>query len=278
MFSRQPLVFKPLVEFLYFCRMFFVDTHTHLYLEQFDEDRKQVVNRAVEQGIKYMLFPNIDSTSFDDMKDLCKQFPINCFPMMGLHPTSVGKDYEKELELVEKELAHNNYCAVGEIGIDLYWDKTYKEQQEDAFRRQLRLAKKFSLPVSIHTREAFDEIFQIVKAEKTEELIGVFHCFTGNKKQAKQVVDLGFFLGIGGVLTFKNSKLNEILQTIPAGSLVLETDSPFLAPAPHRGKRNESAYIRLIAQKLAETKKKSLEEVAEITSSNAAHIFNLNLQ
>jgi TatD DNase family protein len=256
--------------------MFFIDTHTHLYLEQFDDDRDEVVRKAIDQGIKYMLLPNIDSTSVILMNELCEQFPVNCLPMMGLHPTSVKNGgYENELELVEKELETNKYCAVGEIGIDLYWDKTFKEQQIDAFRRQIILAKRFKLPVSIHTRDSFDEVFKIVSEEKTDDLTGIFHCFTGTAEQAKQIVDVGFSLGIGGVLTFKNSKLDEGLQAISIDNMVLETDSPFLAPVPFRGKRNESAYIPLIAGKLAEIKAVTIEEVAEITSRNAISIFNL---
>jgi TatD DNase family protein len=255
--------------------MFFVDSHTHLYLEQFDSDRNTVVRNAIDQGIAYMLLPNIDNTSLNPMKDLCKQFPENCLPMMGLHPTSVNRDYEKELELVEQELESNNYCAVGEIGMDLYWDKTYKEQQENAFRHQLKLAKKFGLPVSIHTRDAFSEIYKIVSEEKSENLNGVFHCFTGTEDQAKKIIDIGFYLGIGGVLTFKNSKLDEAIKNIPVENIVLETDSPFLAPAPFRGKRNESAYIRLISRRLAEIKGDNEEEIAETTSRNASDLFKL---
>jgi len=261
------------LQILYFCRMFFVDTHTHLYLEQFEDDRDIVIKRAIDQGIKYMLVPNIDSSSIISMKELCEMYPENCFPMMGLHPTSVESGYENELELVETEFETNNYYAVGEIGIDLYWDKTYIEHQKDAFRKQLILAKKFKLPVSIHSRESFDEIFKIVSEEKTDDLTGVFHCFTGTEEQAKKIIDIGFYLGIGGVLTFKNSKLDVALQSIPIENMVLETDSPFLAPAPHRGKRNESAYIPLIAKKLAETKGISLEEVAINTSNNAVSLF-----
>jgi len=255
--------------------MFFIDTHTHLYLEQFENDRDDIVRKAINHGINYMLIPNIDSASIEPMKKLCNYFPENCLPMMGLHPTSVEDGYSVELERIEKELETNNYYAVGEIGIDLYWDKTHREQQLDTFRRQLKLAKKLKLPVSIHTREAFDEVFKIVSEEKTDFLTGIFHCFTGTAEQAKQIVDIGFLLGIGGVLTFKNSKLDEALQAISVDSMVLETDSPFLAPVPYRGKRNESAYIPLIAEKLAEIKSVSIEEVAEITSRNAMSIFNL---
>ncbi len=261
---------------LYFCRMFFVDTHTHLYLEQFDEDRDQVIQNAINRGVKYMLLPNIDQTSFKPMHDLCGRYPENCFPMIGLHPTSVKEDYEDVLAKVEQMLEKGIYCAVGEIGIDLYWDKKYHVQQEEALRRQLKLAKKYKLPISIHTREAFDEIYKIVLEEKTDGLKGVFHCFTGTTEQAKKIMDIDFLMGIGGVVTFKNSKLGEVLKDIPVEFLVLETDSPFLAPVPYRGKRNESAYTVIVAEKLAEIKGVAIDKIAEITSNNAVSVFNLS--
>ena len=257
--------------------MILVDTHTHLYLEQFDEDREQVVEQAINEGIKYMLLPNIDSESLHAMKELNRQFPENCLPMMGLHPTSVNENYEKELELVEKEHAENNYLAVGEIGMDLYWDKTFIQQQRDALRRQLRLAKKLHLPVSIHTRDAFDEIFEIVTEELTDELKGVFHCFTGTIDEANKIIKTGFKMGIGGVVTFKNSKLPEVVKEISLDHFVLETDAPFLTPMPFRGKRNQSSYLTFIADKMAEIKECDINEVADITTKNASEIFNLNL-
>lgn len=229
------------------------------------------------KGVKYMLLPNIDSASLSSMKKLHEDFPVNCLPMMGLHPTSVKEDYEKELELVEKEHAENKYWAVGEIGMDLYWDKTFREQQQDAFRRQLKLAKKLKLPVSIHTRDAFEEIFTIVKAELTNDLKGIFHCFTGSAAEAKKIMSTGFKMGIGGVLTFKNSKLGDVVKEIPMDHFVLETDSPFLTPMPFRGKRNQSSYTTFIAEKLAEIKGISEEEVAERTTLNALEIFDLNI-
>jgi len=253
--------------------MILVDTHTHLYLEQFDEDRTEVVESAIEQDVKWMLLPAIDSESLKDLKDLHQKFPGNCLPMMGLHPTSVKDNYEEEMLLVEKELSAGNYIAVGEIGIDLYWDKKHEEEQKDAFRRQLRWAKKYDLPVSIHTRDSFDMTYQIVKEESTEDLRGIFHCFTGSTAEARQIMDVGFKMGIGGIVTFKNSGLAEVVQTIPDEFLVLETDAPFLTPAPFRGKRNQSAYLKYIAEKLAEIKSKSLIEIAEITTRNAMDIF-----
>ena len=257
--------------------MILVDTHTHLYLEQFDEDRKQVVEQAINEGVKYMLLPNIDSESLQAMKELNRQFPENCLPMMGLHPTSVNENYEKELELVEKEHTENNYLAVGEIGMDLYWDKTFMQQQQNALRRQLRLAKKLHLPVSIHTRDAFDEIFEIVTEELNDELKGVFHCFTGTIDEANKIIKTGFKMGIGGVVTFKNSKLPEVVKKVSLDHFVLETDAPFLTPMPFRGKRNQSSYLTFIAEKMAEIKGSDLKEVADTTTRNASEIFNLNL-
>ena len=261
----------------YFCHMILVDTHTHLYLNEFDEDRKQVINSAVESGVKYMLFPRIDSKSFDDQKNLSNLFPDNCLSMMGLHPTSVNADFEKELEIVEKELKSSKYIAVGEIGIDLYWDKTFKEQQKYAFRKQLQLAKQFELPVSIHMRDSFEEIYQIVKDENTDKLTGVFHCFTGTLNEAKMIIDLGFKMGIGGILTFKNAGLAEVVKDIPLEHLVLETDAPFLSPVPFRGKRNQSKYLIYVAEKLADIKEVTLNEVAMITTLNAASVFKLEI-
>ncbi len=257
--------------------MILVDTHTHLYLEEFDTDRNEVVNAAINAGVKFMLLPRIDSESHKAQMELSRQFPENCLSMMGLHPTSVKDDYEKELALVEEELKTKKYTGIGEIGIDLYWDDTYREQQEFVFRRQLQLAKEYKLPVSIHTRDSFDEIYSIVKDEHNEDLTGVFHCFTGTKEQAGKIMDLGFKMGIGGILTFKNAKLPEVVKDIPAGFMVLETDAPFLTPVPYRGKRNQSRYVVYIAEKLAEIKHTTLQEVAEITTANAAELFKLTV-
>ena len=256
--------------------MILVDTHTHLYLEQFDEDRTEIVESAIEEGVQWMLLPNIDSDSLEAMKKLHQEFPQNCLPMMGLHPTSVKENYEEELTLVEKELLSGNYIAVGEIGIDLYWDKKRAAQQKDAFRRQLKMAKKYKLPVSIHIRDSFELAYQIVKEESTNGLRGIFHCFTGTKEESKLIMDVGFKMGVGGIVTFKNSGLAEVVKNIPNEFLVLETDAPFLTPAPFRGKRNQSAYLKYIAEKLAEIKSKSIEEIAEITTRNTMDIFNIN--
>ena len=253
--------------------MILVDTHTHLYLEQFDDDRSAIVDAAIDEGVKWMLLPAIDSTTLAAMKKLNQAYPMNCLPMMGLHPTSVKDNFEEELKLVENELASGNYIAVGEIGIDLYWEKEHEEEQKDAFRRQLRWAKKYNLPVSIHTRDSFDMTYQIVKEESTGDLRGIFHCFTGTETEAKKIMDIGFKMGIGGIVTFKNSGLSDIVKTIPEEFLVLETDAPFLTPTPFRGKRNQSAYLKYIVAKLAEIKSKSIDEMAEITTRNAMDIF-----
>jgi len=251
-----------------------VDTHTHLYLDNYDADRDEVIKDAIKKGVQHMLLPAIDSKTFDAMKRLEQDYPDNCFAMIGLHPTSVADDYESEMELVENELQKGGYVAIGEIGIDLYWDSTYVKEQKDAFRRQLKLAKKYQLPVAIHTRDSFDEIYPIIKDENTDELRGVFHCFTGSIEEANKIIDLGFMMGIGGILTFKNSGLDKVVQTIPMEYLLLETDSPFLTPAPYRGKRNQSAYLIYIAAKLAEVKNIKIEEVALITTKNAKELFS----
>ena len=252
-----------------------IDTHTHMYLDNFDSDRTEVIQNAIDKGVETMLLPAIDSTTFSSMTELCDEFPNNCLSMIGLHPTSVKDNYETELNLVENELKRGGYIAVGEIGIDLYWDDSHFEQQKDAFRRQLRLAKTYRLPVAIHTRDSFDEIYPIVLEELTNDLMGVFHCFTGTSDQALKIIDVGFMMGIGGIITFKNSGLAEIVSGIPIEHLVLETDAPFLTPTPFRGKRNQSAYLTYIAEKLSEVKNTGIEEIAEITTKNAEELFKL---
>ena len=251
------------------------DTHTHLYLDDYNDDRQQVIENAINKGVKYLILPNIDNNSIKPLKELSNQYSGYCYPLMGLHPTSVKEDYEKELTTIKNELAKHKYYGVGEIGIDLYWDKTFREQQTDAFRRQLKLAKQYNIPVSIHTRESFNEAYAIVKDELTETLTGVFHCFTGTAQEAKKIMDIGFYMGIGGVITFKNSKLDEVVKNIPTKHLVLETDSPFLTPVPFRGKRNQSAYITYIAEKVAMVKNEPTEEIAAQTTDNAIRLFKL---
>ncbi|MBI1287167.1 MAG: YchF/TatD family DNA exonuclease [Flavobacteriales bacterium] len=252
-----------------------VDTHTHLYSSQFDDDIESVIGRAVEHGVERMLLPNIDRSSTEALWNVVNAYPERCFPMMGLHPCSVNETYKAELAHVEKELATGRYIAVGEIGIDLYWDKTYIKEQVTAFEQQMEWAKELELPVAIHCRESFDEIFASVEKVQDGRLRGVLHCFTGTEEQARKCIDLGLHLGLGGVLTFKKSGIDAAIKHIPMEWLVLETDSPYLAPTPYRGKRNESAYTKLVAEKLAEVKEMTLDEVAAITTKNAEQLFNL---
>lgn len=252
-----------------------IDTHTHLYLEQFDNDRHEVVNTAINKGVAAFLLPNIDKNSIEPMLQLCRDFPQNCFPMMGLHPTSVGSDYREQLQIVETELRQGDYIAVGEIGLDFYWDESFKPQQIEAFRFQLQLALQYDLPVAIHTREAFPEILDIVESEHKGRLRGVFHCFTGGIGEAERIIKMDMFMGIGGVLTFKKSGLDAVAENIPLSHLLLETDAPFLAPVPFRGKRNESGHILHVAKKLAEVKKIPLDTLAATCTANARKLFKL---
>lgn len=254
-----------------------IDTHTHLYLDQFDDDRTEVVEKAIQNGIDKLLLPNIDLESITGMNALVKQYPNNCFAMMGLHPCSVNADYKSVLTQMKTVLDTNsNYIAIGEIGMDLYWDKTYINEQADALKIQIEWAKEMKLPIVIHVRDAFDEIFEVIDALNDDDLTGVFHCFTGNLDQANHILNYGGFkLGLGGVLTFKNSGLDKIVSQIDMQHLVLETDSPYLAPTPHRGKRNESSYVNLVAQKLADIKNLSIQKIDEITTQNANAVFNL---
>lgn len=256
--------------------MTFIDTHNHIYLPEFDQDRDLVIERALSHGVNKLLLPNVDSGTIDSLLAICKSFPDVCYPMMGLHPTSVKENVEEELAIVEKLLKENDFIAIGEIGIDLYWDKSFLAEQEEAFRFQIALAKKYKLPVVIHSRDSFDELFSILDKKFYSDLKGVFHCFTGTEKQAHKIVnEYGFKLGIGGVVTFKNSGLADQIKNIGIEHLILETDAPYLAPMPYRGKRNQPSYIPLIAQKLAEIKGISIEEIAQTTTQNAKELFNL---
>ena len=255
--------------------MILIDTHTHLYLKEFDADRQTVIKTAIEKGIKYFFMPNIDSSSISEMMRICRDFPNNCFPMMGLHPTSVKENFQEELNQIEQWLNKEKFYAIGEIGIDLYWDNTFLKEQEIVFKQQLDWAVQYKLPVVIHMRKSFDEIFKIIKDYKNTELRGIFHCFGGNDVQAKQLIELGYKLGIGGVITYKNSGIVKVVSEIDLSHIVLETDAPFLTPAPFREKRNESSYIYYIAEKIAEIKNITIEEVAEITTANALNIFKL---
>jgi len=252
-----------------------IDTHTHLYLEQYNEDRDEVVQRAIAQGVEKMLLPNIDQSSMDSLWDLCNKYPENFFPMAGLHPTSVKEDFRKELDIVSQELNERKYIAVGEIGIDLYWDKTFQAEQKEALLFQFDLAIKHQLPVVIHSRDSFNEIMEVIEEFNNPKLKGVFHCFTGSEQEALKIIDKGFLLGLGGVLTFKNSKLREEIKNIELQQIVLETDAPYLTPTPYRGKRNESAYVYYVAKTLAEVHHKTIHEIADITSRNAEKLFNL---
>jgi TatD DNase family protein len=253
----------------------FIDTHTHLYAEEFNADRSQVIKKALGAGIKKFYLPNIDSSSIEGMLQLEKEYPENCFPMMGLHPCSVNEKVEEELKIVEDWLNKREFCAIGEIGIDLYWDKTFFEQQKTAFKKQIDWALEFNYPIVIHCREAFDEIYEILSSYPKLPK-GIFHCFSGNLEQANKVIALkSFKLGIGGVVTFKNAGLDKVVEQIDVGHLVLETDSPYLAPVPFRGKRNESGYLIQVAERTAQLKQISIAELAEVTTKNAEEIFSL---
>ena len=253
--------------------MKFIDTHTHLYVEAFDEDQQLVIEEAIASGVDYFLIPAIDSTYVQRMYALETAYPKNIHLMAGLHPTHVKDNFLEELEKVAEQLKLRNFCAIGEIGIDLYWDKKFIKEQKLAFSQQIIWAKQYALPIVIHCRDAFDEVFKILEAHKGNDLYGIFHCFTGTLKQAKQAISLNFKLGIGGVITFKNGKIDQFLYEISIENIVLETDSPYLAPVPHRGKRNESKYLTLIANKVAKCYGITLEEVALETSKNAMTIF-----
>jgi TatD DNase family protein len=257
--------------------MLLIDTHTHLYLNAFDDDREAMVKRAIASGVKYMFLPNIDSSSVKGMHSLCDRFPENCFPLMGLHPTSVKENFREELINVESLLGEHTYYGVGETGIDLYWDKSFYKEQVEAFNRQIDLALEYGLPLVIHARESFKEIFKVLESRDISGLQGVFHCFTGTLEEAERAIGLGFMLGIGGVLTYKTSGLDKVVEAIGPEKLILETDAPFLPPVPHRGKRNESAYVIHVADKMAEILDIKAAEVAEITSRNASQLFNLNI-
>ena len=255
--------------------MIVTDTHTHLYVEAFDEDREAVVNKAIEAGISRFFIPAIDSSYTQAMFELEKSFPNNIYLMMGLHPTHVKEDYEMELEHVETMLADRKFYAVGEIGIDLYWDKSFLEQQKKAFAYQIRLAEKYDLPIVIHCRESFEEIIEVLDEVRTEKLRGIFHCFTGTFEQAQMAIERNMKLGIGGVVTFKNGKIADYLQNVDLKHIVLETDSPYLAPVPYRGKRNESIYLTYIVKKLADIYQLTPEQIAHITTENSKEVFGV---
>jgi len=254
----------------------YIDTHAHLYLSEFDNDRDRVIDIAMHKGVKKILLPNIDSSSIGPMNNLASAYPGVCYPMIGLHPTSVKDGYREELNIVESELGKGHYIGVGEIGIDLYWDKQHLSEQCQAFSDQLDLSLRFNLPVIIHARESFNEILEILQGYRNKGLKGIFHAFTGTPEIAWQVIEMGFLLGIGGILTYKNSTLHEVVRETDLKNLVLETDSPYLAPVPFRGKRNESGYIPHIAEFIKQIKNIPLDEVAGITTRNVLELCSLN--
>lgn len=255
--------------------MIITDTHTHLYSDSFDADRQEAIQKAIDAGVKRFFIPAIDSETTQAMYQLEKQFPENVFLMMGLHPTNVKENFEEELKHIEQQFAERNFYAVGEIGIDLYWDKSTLGIQQEAFKRQIRLAKSKNLPIVIHCRDAFDEVFEVLESEKGDDLFGIFHCFSGTKEQAKKALSYNMKLGIGGIVTFKNGGLDKFISDFPIEDIVLETDSPYLAPAPFRGKRNDPVYILKVAEKLAELYEMPVEKIAEITTSSSKEVFGI---
>ena len=255
-----------------FLKMYFIDTHTHIYLPEFADDIDAVMQKAKEANVRIAIMPAIDSTTHDAMLTVESTYE-NCYSMIGLHPCSVNQDYEKELDAVKQYLAKRNFIAIGEIGLDFYWDKTFTRQQYEAFHKQIKIALQYDLPIVIHSRNAIDESIDIVAEHPG--IKGAFHCFSGNEEQAKKIIDLGFMLGIGGVITFKNAGLDKVIEKIGLSNIILETDAPYLAPVPYRGKRNEPAYIKLVAEKLSVICNCSLEEVTELTTENARKLFKL---
>lgn len=255
--------------------MIITDTHTHLYSEEFDQDREEMIQRALKAGVSRFFIPAIDSSSTQAMYALEASHPENVFLMMGLHPTYVKENYQEELQHVKEELAKRKFYAIGEIGVDLYWDKTFIKEQQTVFREQIKLAKQYKLPIVIHCREAFDAVFEILEEQKGPDLFGIFHCFTGTHEQALQAISYNMKLGIGGVVTFKNGKIDQFLSQIALENIVLETDAPYLAPIPYRGKRNESSYLSNIIEKLADVYKVTEEEIANVTTQNSKVIFGI---
>lgn len=257
-----------------------VDSHSHLFLEEFAEDLPQVIERARQAGVTHIFMPNIDSTTLAPLLQVCTDYAGYCFPMIGLHPTSVNKDYQAELDIVERHLNQSHpFVAIGEIGMDLYWDQTYKKEQREVLDRQLHWALKYDLPAIIHCRAAFEEIFDVMEAYRNTALRGIFHCFAGTEEDARRVLAFpNFLFGINGVVTFKKSTLPEILRQLPLERMVLETDSPYLAPVPHRGRRNESAFVKDTMLKLAEILNESPESVAQTTTENALKLFRIPVE
>lgn len=252
-----------------------VDTHSHIYLSEFDSDRAAMLMSAENEGIKQVLMPAIDSATHLSMLEIEGQHPEKCFSMMGLHPCSVKAGYKEELKTVREHFEKRRFVAVGETGLDFYWDRTFTKEQYESFQFQIALAMQYDIPVVIHSRNSIDECIKVIKENQQGNLKGVFHCFSGNEKQAKEIIDLGFYLGIGGVVTFKNSGLDKVMVDIDMKNIVLETDAPYLAPVPFRGKRNECSYLKYVVEKLAEIKNASKEEVENITTKNAKELFSI---
>lgn len=255
--------------------MEFVDTHCHFYLNDFDEDRDEVLQASISANVNTLLLPNINRETIIPMIKVCRTYPKHCYPMLGLHPSDVNSNYQEELDYILNQYDSELYLAIGEVGIDLYWDKTYINEQIMAFKQQIDFALLHDLPLIIHSRKSFAEILHVLNEYPKANFKGIFHCFSGDINQAKKVIEKGFYLGIGGTLTYKNSGIQEVVKQIPLRYLVLETDAPFLTPFPYRGKRNQSNYIPLISEQLAKLKNISIDEVAQITSTNAKHLFKL---
>ena len=252
-----------------------IDTHSHIYLEQFDNDLDRVIKNAVEVGVEKIILPNINFDSIIKMQAVKLAYPLITELAIGLHPTSVNYNYKKSLNLIYNGFDIAEYVAIGEVGIDLYWDKTFIEQQKDAFDYQIELAKLYNIPIIIHSRNSFDDIIDVLKPHVSSGVKGVFHCFPGNSKQAKLVIDMGFYVGIGGILTYKNSNMPEVVENIPLEYILLETDAPYLSPVPKRGKRNEPAYVKYVAEMIARIAATSYESVCKITGDNAKQVFGL---
>ncbi len=255
--------------------MMLTDTHTHIYYETDTVKQQELIGRCVKNNVNRLFLPNVDAASIPLVFGFCKNFPGIAYPMLGLHPCDVKQNFEEELQIIKNTLQNHEVVAIGEIGIDLYWDKSTIDWQKTAFKRQISWAKELQLPIVIHCRDAFDEVYAILLEQADDKLRGIFHCFTGNLEQAQKIIDLNFYLGIGGVVTYKNSGLDKVVQQLPLKHLVLETDSPYLPPVPYRGKPNESSYLKIIAEKVADIKHLSLDELAEITTQNSKMIFGI---
>lgn len=253
-----------------------IDTHAHIYVDKFSSDRDEMLERAFSNGISHIFMPNIDEESIDSMLEVEENYPQQCLAMMGLHPCSVDSNFEKQLYIVEQWLTKRKFVAIGEMGLDLYWDKTYFEQQKEAFKIQVNLAKQYELPIVVHTRESMKETINLLEELQDDKLKGIVHCFTGNAEDAKRIIDTGFYIGLGGVATFKRGGLDTVIPNIDINRIVLETDSPYLAPTPFRGKRNEPAYVTHVAEKVASYYSITLEELESITDRNALDIYQMN--